>query len=98
MNTLRDGVAVESIVVGWDAGPRDEDGNTRVVQATEEAVDSLGMVAEEVEEGRAGEADHGSQEETEEHGLLHGWELVDFNVLKQESDVVAVHIDPQAEH
>ena len=97
VDALTHSVAVESVVVGRDAGPSDEGSNPGVVEATEYAVDIMGVVAEEMEESGAREAYHGGQEETEQHGLLCGREFVDLNVLKEESDVVAVHVDPQAE-
>ena len=90
--------AVESIVVGGDAGSCDEDRDSGVVHADEYSIYVLRVVAEEVEQGRAGETHHGPEEEAKQHGLLSRWQLVYLNVLKQESDVVAVDIDPEAEH
>ena len=50
-----------------------------------------------MEEGGAGEADHGRQEEAEQHGLVDGGQLVDFDVFKEEGDVVSVDVDPETE-
>ena len=97
VDTLGHSVAVESVIVGGDAGPCDENGDPRVVEPNEETIDTVRVVAEEVEESGAGETDHGGEEEAEEHGLIGGRELVDLNVFKQKRDVVAVDIDPQTE-
>ena len=97
VDTLCQSVAVETVVVGRDTGSCDEDGNARVVESTEDTIYAVRVVAKEVEESGAGETDHGREEETEQHCLLGGREFVDFDIFKQERDVVAVHIDPQTE-
>ena len=89
--------AVEPVVVARDAGTGDEYGDARVVETTEDIVHSLRVVAEEMEEGGAGEADHGRQEEAEQHGLVDGGQLVDLDVFKEEGDVVSVDVDPETE-
>ena len=91
---LSDHVAVESVVVGRDAGPRDKDDYPSVVQANKDVVHCLRVAAEEMEERGDKQADHDRQEEAEQHGLVDDGQLVHHNAFK---DVVAVHVGPQIE-
>ena len=50
VDTLGQSVAVESVIVGGDAGACDENGDPRVVETTEYLVDGLRVVAEEMKQ------------------------------------------------
>ncbi len=63
-------LAVEAVVQPGYDGSHDEEGDAGVVEATEQGADSLRVAAEGVKQGRAGQAQNGSNEESQEDQLL----------------------------